>query len=911
MVSALSSINSGIGGLHRDVLELQSQINELQRQLATGKKSETYGGLGTDRLLVLSLHERVTTINSFTRTIDRAQIQLDVVQIHLERVREIAAVTRTDTFLPDYTTLSNGQTSGQISASAHLNETLALLNSDVAGRHVFSGRTTDVDPVVNSDVLLNGDGTGAGFRQIMTERKLADLGAGGLGRLTVSNSSPTVTLAEDAAGHPFGVKLSGVSSTLTGTSVVGPAAAAAAVTGTVDLGVDVAAVNIGTGQSFVGTETLQSLGFSNGETITITTDGGTTTHTIVDATTEDVDAVMATLTGNSEAGVVLNAGNLEATASNNVTSVTFGGTGDVTQLGLTTNTVEPSNATVDALTGTATLEIGTQGALTLDFDGAITNRAQLESALSGLAGGTATVNGSNFIQVTAGNNTDPITIGGTADTGLGLPDEGVVNPTPPAATVTGSVDLGVDVAAANAGTGQSFVGTESLQSLGFSNGETITITTDAGITTHTIVDATTEDVDAVIATLTGNAETGVALSGGNLVATGSNNVTSITFGGTGDVSQLGLTTTTVEPTNATIDALTGTATLQVGSQTQLTLDFDSAITNRAQLEAALGGLAGGTATVNGSNFIEVTAGNNSDPITIGGTADTGLGLPDDGIVNATSAAIDITFSATLPQPGQSVRATFTLPDGSQEIFELTATASSPPGAGEFLIGVDENDTATNFEAALNTALQTFGASTLASASTVAAANDFFFYDSANPPQRIDGPPFDTAVALRDGTSADTIFWYKGDNEPGPARNSAIAHVDDNLNIAYGTRANEEPLAMVISKLAVLAGETFDGTVADDEARYFALTDRVATDLNFNNKVSVDDLVTELGFKQRTLPDAHDRHSATQQVSLSLLQEREGTDDYEVSAKILRLQTQIAASFETTSLLSQLSLVNFI
>ncbi len=501
MVSALSSINSGIGGLHRDVLELQSQINELQRQLTTGKKSETYGGLGTDRLLVLSLHERVSSVNAFSQTVDRAQIQLDVVQLHLERIRSISAETRTDTFLPDYTTLSNGQTSGQIGAAAHLNETLSLLGTDVAGRHVFSGRTTDVDPVVTSDVLLNGDGTGAGFRQVVTERKLADLGASGLGRLTVTNTSPTVSLAEDAAGHPFGIKLTGVSSTLTGTTVAGP-----------------------------------------------------------------------------------------------------------------------------------------------------------------------------------------------------------------------------------------------------------------------------------------------------------------------------------------------------------------------------------------------------------------VGSP---------AAIDVTFSATLPQPGQSIRSTFTLPDGSQEIFELTATANSPPGPNEFLIGVDETDTASNFEAALNTALQTFGATKLASASTVVAADNFFFYDSANPPQRVDGPPFDTAVALRDATATDTILWYKGDNEPGSARTSAIAHVDDNLDIAFGTRANEDPLATVVSRLAILASETFDGTVANDEARYFALTDRVAADLNFNNKVSVDDLVTELGFKQRTLQDAQDRHNATKNFSLTLLQEKEGTDDFEVSARILRLQTQISASFESTSLLSRLSLVNFL
>ena len=501
MVSALSSINSGIGGLHRDILELRNNLDVLQRQLASGKKSETYGGLGTDRLLVLSLQERIAVVESFTKTIDLAQIRLEAVQLHLDRVRTIASETRTDTFLPDYQTLNGNQTSTQISASVHLNESLALLNSDIAGRHLFSGRTVDVDPVVTSDELLNGIGAAAGFTQIVSERQQADLGASGLGRLTITNTSPTVSLAEDAAGHPFGMKLTSVTSTLTGTTVTGPA-----------------------------------------------------------------------------------------------------------------------------------------------------------------------------------------------------------------------------------------------------------------------------------------------------------------------------------------------------------------------------------------------------------------GAP---------AAIDVTFSATLPQPGQTIRATFTLPDGSLEDLELTATTTSPLGDNEFLIGVDENDTAANFDAALNTALQTFGATKLASASTAAAANDFFYYDSANPPQRVDGPPFDSAVALRNATTTDTVFWYQGDNEPGSPRTGAIARIDDNLDIAYGTRANETPLTTVVSRLAMLAVETFDETVATDQARYEALTGRVAADLNFTNQASVDDIITELGFKQRSLQNASERHTASQHVSLSLLQEKEGTDDYEVSAKILQLQTQIATSFETTALLSQLSLVNFL
>ena len=51
------------------------------------------------------------------------------------------------------------------------------------------------------------------------------------------------------------------------------------------------------------------------------------------------------------------------------------------------------------------------------------------------------------------------------------------------------------------------------------------------------------------------------------------------------------------------------------------------------------------------------------------------------------------------------------------------------------------------------------------ASAVQAGNDFFNTDANNPPQRVDGPPFDTATAMIDGTPANTVAWYTGDDPP--------------------------------------------------------------------------------------------------------------------------------------------------
>lgn len=84
------------------------------------------------------------------------------------------------------------------------------MNVDIAGRYMFGGSKTENKPIEDPYAILNGSGTRAGFRQVVGERKLADLGTDHLGRLDVSVATDTVTLAEDGT-HPFGLKLATLS----------------------------------------------------------------------------------------------------------------------------------------------------------------------------------------------------------------------------------------------------------------------------------------------------------------------------------------------------------------------------------------------------------------------------------------------------------------------------------------------------------------------------------------------------------------------------------------------------------------------------------------------------------------------------------------------------------------------------
>jgi hypothetical protein len=113
---------------------------------------------------------------------------------------------------------------------------LGILNLQAGDRYLFSGSAINTPSVASMDDILNGTTTQAGLKQVISERAQAD-GTTGLGRLVITTPvlTPTsVQVAEDAAGSPFGLKLSAISSSLTGATVTGPAGSPAAIS--VDLG---------------------------------------------------------------------------------------------------------------------------------------------------------------------------------------------------------------------------------------------------------------------------------------------------------------------------------------------------------------------------------------------------------------------------------------------------------------------------------------------------------------------------------------------------------------------------------------------------------------------------------------------------------------------------------------------------
>lgn len=222
MAIRTAGILNGFGA--GEFVRMKDRLADLQRQLGTGKKSETYGGLGADRGFSLAFRASLTQINAWQQNISVVTTRINIIETSLSGLQSTAASVKT-ALQPNDFNLSSGRTYGQISAADGLNAVVSMLNANDGSRYVFGGRKTATPPVLDSIRFMNGEGAKDGFNTVMLERMQADLGASGAspeqnpaatGRVVLSGAgSDPVTLAEDGA-HSFGLKVGPVTGAIDG-----------------------------------------------------------------------------------------------------------------------------------------------------------------------------------------------------------------------------------------------------------------------------------------------------------------------------------------------------------------------------------------------------------------------------------------------------------------------------------------------------------------------------------------------------------------------------------------------------------------------------------------------------------------------------------------------------------------------
>jgi flagellar hook-associated protein 3 FlgL len=296
---------------------------------------------------------------------------------------------------------------------------------------------------------------------------------------------------------------------------------------------------------------------------------------------------------------------------------------------------------------------------------------------------------------------------------------------------------------------------------------------------------------------------------------------------------------------------------------------------------------------------------------LSGAASTAAGVS---AVRAAGPPANVTFSVTAPPvDGDELRVQMTMPDGSTQTLKLVAKAAPltpPASAGQFEIGATNAATAQNIRDAISAAVANESVTSLPAASAKAAADAFFAGSLSSPPLRVVGPPA-TATTLAAGTAADTVIWYQGDDTSSDPRATLAAKVDTGVSVGLGVQANEEGFRRLLASMAVFATETF-GPGAQEQGRYQAMSDRIRGDLGNTSGVQrVQTIQMEISFAATSMKTADERHRARLGLTQDAIAGAEDVQQEEAATKLLALQTKLQASYQTTSILSRLSLTEYL
>lgn len=292
----------------QQLVSMRKQFDELQRQLASGLKSGSYAGLGLEAGMAVSLNSQLSAIRGYESAIEHVTMRITMMTNALNGMIDLTSMVKKAMVDVPIAPNGSGTTLAQQTAHNSLDQLIGMLNARAGDRYLFSGRTTDQPAVEALDRILNGNGTQAGLKQLISERRQADLGASGLGRLVLSQPTATSIQIDEDAVSPFGFKLASVTSSLTNATVSGPAGSPASLT------VDLSGGNPNAGDTVTFRFTLPD-GTTENLTLTATTDSppGDNQFTI--------GATAAATTDNLEAALTGALGTLAATALTAASSV--------------------------------------------------------------------------------------------------------------------------------------------------------------------------------------------------------------------------------------------------------------------------------------------------------------------------------------------------------------------------------------------------------------------------------------------------------------------------------------------------------------------------------------------------------------------------------------------------------------
>src|SRR3954469_4967978 len=102
---AISGISSRSAMSMQSMVDMRRQLDDLQRQLGTGRRSDTYAGFGLNRGLTVTLNNQLAAIAGFGSSIEQVGVRLSLAQTALGQIGDLAHQVKTaamqSTFITD------------------------------------------------------------------------------------------------------------------------------------------------------------------------------------------------------------------------------------------------------------------------------------------------------------------------------------------------------------------------------------------------------------------------------------------------------------------------------------------------------------------------------------------------------------------------------------------------------------------------------------------------------------------------------------------------------------------------------------------------------------------------------------------------------------------------------------------
>ena len=86
-----SAIGAQSGLAIQQLVAMRNQFNDLETQLSTGQKSQTYAGLGIDRGVTVSLNAQLSALNGYDSTITTASTRIDLMNTALTSMTQVGS----------------------------------------------------------------------------------------------------------------------------------------------------------------------------------------------------------------------------------------------------------------------------------------------------------------------------------------------------------------------------------------------------------------------------------------------------------------------------------------------------------------------------------------------------------------------------------------------------------------------------------------------------------------------------------------------------------------------------------------------------------------------------------------------------------------------------------------------------